>query len=282
MRATVYVPDDLWKQAVQLSGQELNPSQLVQRALTEWMESSQPVKLRPFDMPDDVLDDAISAADALRGAAQNRYSAGYRAGVGCAAELSLAAFEALAELEFDFSWWSAAVATNSGDKVPNQFSFGTRSDVELLQQHLGGLIHQSDEPRPRGVWLDGFRDALRNAWTEATTPMRVIASSGLNGRWYDGGQVLHRRKGHGRIEAMRARPDGRETDVHVRFDSGAREVFLMRDRDLLPLSPDQAAVLGGGGSEALFSRLEAERSRPTRQLGQRSRPAPRGQTGQAK
>ena len=259
MKATIYVADELWERAASFVGQGVGPSTLVQEALKEWAEARRPVELEPFDWPEDVTDDAISAAESLREQAQFRYADGYRAGVGAGERLTPVAFEFLAERDWDFELWSTTVDLQPPD-LPSRLSAGQAADVELLRTYLGGLTSPFDGPRPGGVWLRGFTAALRDIWRHATTPAEITWMIGASGHWKKGGHVLHRGEGLGRVEALRARPSDHATEAFVRFDSGTKYRYRVGDPELVALGEADLAELASAGQDAVFEKLAAKQA----------------------
>jgi hypothetical protein len=296
MKTTVYVPDDLWDRAKDVAPAASNPSQLVQSALTDWIRLKEPVSFEPFDVPDDdsVIDDAIYLSEHFRQAAQAAYDAGFAAAIQAAHKLSWSSLEQFAEIGFDLTDWTANIRDGVNRLLVEEHDAEAREAAiqsrlpafEPLREHLGALVDPLADWQQIGVFLVGFTDSLRKLWGAAMQPSRILQTASVDGVYEEGGRVLHRKLGHGTVEAMQSRRLGHKTEVMVRFADGKRRRFTLGDDDLVGI-PGSLSVNDADrrDPDELFRQLSDDREKRRAELRERlaafrhDAPSANGETG---
>lgn len=269
MKATVYVPDDLWDRAKRITPPDTNPSQLVQGALDALLKLREPEPFNAFDRPreEEVFDEHLYQAERLRRQAQETYEAGYAAGVKAADMLSWTSLEDCADVGFDINQWLMPIRHAISERlVKTGSSEAARAAVEsdfpmlpAMREAMGTLIDPTAGKAPKGVWLRGFSDALQDLYEVVLQPQHVSSKGGIDGSFQRGGRVLHREYGSGVIEDMRSRPSDGRTEALIQFDVGRRRRLPLDDNDDIVGVPDDAVERLTNDADQLFKELVAKR-----------------------
>ena len=169
MKATIYVPDELWERAKQ-SHAIANTSQLIQQALSVLADSRAKGPDYAAELPENVAETMAAVRDHYSQEARARFGVGYRAGLAYLDEGKAPwhAIQALEEADFDIKRWLAPWVRSFLDDSTN----GRRADwphwLAILgkDEYLGqiGRPIEGDGWYPDRTYLQGFAGALRDVW----------------------------------------------------------------------------------------------------------------------
>jgi hypothetical protein len=188
VKASVYVPDELWEQ-VQKSDSDLRLSTFLQEALRERFA---PRADRPYaELGEAQRRNATSTRRVVLGQMRKAYQAGYDVGLEFAKQLP---WRAIADLEvagWDIRGWRKnfdeeeyeIVNRGTGNWDPTAEAMGWDDVIAIATEH-GAPFPTTDDGVPLGIPGEGFADALRDVWRGTTAD----ADSGAKALARDGGE----------------------------------------------------------------------------------------------
>jgi hypothetical protein len=184
VKASIYIPDDLWQKAQAIEGFKL--SAFVQEAMRERFDRQRPYR----QLDEDLVAWKEEAAETLVKEMTRAYRWGYKLGLAIAPQLPWEAF-----VDLEGNRWNVAAWRSDFDESMYRIVDEDSWDVEDEDEEPGGeryldfdqLIELGrDELRnevfefpgnafddsnvPSGIIGEGFVDALRAVWTESPSP----------------------------------------------------------------------------------------------------------------
>jgi hypothetical protein len=183
MKASVYIPDDLWDLAQQQEGFKL--SSFVQDALRQRFDRSQ----RPYARLSEAL---VREREATREKVQRQitsaYVAGYQLGLVLAEQLPWEAFVDLEGLGWDLAKWQAQF-DDSGYPIVDRADWADDAQeldfddlMSIVRDEVMVPVYGFDSRGlPVGVVGEGCRDALRDVWSDSAPRDISRAAEGDDG-----------------------------------------------------------------------------------------------------
>lgn len=181
MKASIYIPEDLWRKAQATEGFKL--SAFVQEAMRERFDRQRPYRT----LDDELVEQKREAAEALLGEMTQAYRAGYQLGLAIAPQLPWEAFVDLEGKGWDVTAWRTEF-DESMYRIVDSSSWDIGEEdgevryldfdelMELGRDELGGqpldipAYALDDRNVPTGIVGEGFVEALRDVWRAPMAP----------------------------------------------------------------------------------------------------------------
>jgi hypothetical protein len=156
-KLSVYVQDDLWREAVGAEP-ELNPSQLVQLALSEYVQRATARPSFARERPAESRERMERIREKLTEAARNRYGEGFAAGLDLAEQLPWSALDQLEDVKYKLGEW----LEKHKPAQPTRYGF-SGEDGQIYRTikaaRTGAYTAES-------IYRMGVQDALMDVWEE--------------------------------------------------------------------------------------------------------------------
>jgi hypothetical protein len=173
---SIYIPDDLWADA-QAAEPEAKASALVQGALKRLIDAKG--RKGYASLPDDVMEARARVFSKAAERARESYVNGYRIGLRFIEEFPWEAIEDFQRVGWDIAQWDAELSNAEypcgEDENGATLSYDFDSFWEsIAQEVLSSTLAQLE--RPAGPLREGFIDAFRDVFSEATQAARYAGT----------------------------------------------------------------------------------------------------------
>lgn len=183
MKSTVYVPDDLWAEAL-AAQPAANPSQVVQAGLRVLIHTPRELGYATKP-PDQIMADFETAVVRLREEARSEFAHGYRQAVNVAQVIPWFLVEELVDtFHFDVKRWVAddlRCRIERSDGTRYEVPEGTEwaRAVDAIDLAFGSIPiggSGSSLEVPSTAFADGFRQAMQDLWDSIRRPQGATSS----------------------------------------------------------------------------------------------------------
>ena len=190
MKMSVYVPDELWEE-VQAQDKDLRISQFLQQTLRDryGARSKRPyATLGEFESRN-----ADVARKAILKQLTEAYRVGYQLGIDFATELPWQAFRDFFDLDWDAAAWRKDFDEREYELTQQENADGTPfvADWDISMDFLF-MDHESvpvsADGVPKGIWGEGFVDAIRDVWEGRSVEARLEQAPGKGSDENSGGE----------------------------------------------------------------------------------------------
>lgn len=158
-KVSVYIPDELWDR-VRSVEPEAAGSQFIQETIREYVERRE---RKPYaELSDTLLAERERTKEKVRSGLASRYRQGYNAGLVLAEQLSWEAFQAFADLNWDFLAFDAYVNEGVVFDLDGE-------ELDRFSDVWDDALDQVGEPMrgwPAGPFGGGVVDALDHVWED--------------------------------------------------------------------------------------------------------------------
>ncbi|MFZ0168075.1 MAG: hypothetical protein WAL64_01480 [Candidatus Dormiibacterota bacterium] len=182
MKGTVYVPDDLWADAV-AAHPDANPSQVVQAGLRALLLTPEGLGYAE-ERPQELAPEFEAAVSRLREDARKEFSSGYRHAVRVSQAMPWHIFEELVDVfHFDVKRWveddlRPRIESSDGARFKLEEGTSWAQFIRELDDGFGciPLGPGSSLEVPSSAHADGFRQAMRDLWASIRRPENANSS----------------------------------------------------------------------------------------------------------